>query len=57
MVEAEQPLQFPETVEELRETSVGPVPGLTSPRSRPSLAPSDIPADDDVLATLLGMCI
>ena len=54
MVEAEQPLELPEIVEELRETFVAPAPGLTSPRRRPSLAPSDLPADDDVLATLLG---
>ena len=51
MVEREQPLEFTETVEELRETSVATGPGLTSPRRRPSL---DLPADDDVLAALLG---
>ena len=51
MVEREQPLEFTEIVEELRETSVVAGPSLTSPR-RPSL---DLPADDDVLASLLGM--
>lgn len=52
MVEREQPLEFAETVEEPREISVETGPGLTSPRRRPSL---DLPADDDVLAALLGM--
>lgn len=55
MVEAERPLEIPEIPEELREISVAPVPGVPSPRRRPSLAPSYIPADEDVLATLLGM--
>lgn len=41
MVEAEQPLELPESVEEPREISVATV--------------DELPADDDVLATLLGM--
>ncbi|XP_024378145.1 sister chromatid cohesion 1 protein 4 [Physcomitrium patens] len=47
----EQPLEVAEIAEELREASVEAIPGLTSPRRRPSL---DLPRDDDVLATLLG---
>lgn len=43
-----------EKLDELREDSVVNIPGLTSPRRRPSLMEDDLPADDDVLATLLG---
>lgn len=52
MADMEQPLEFLENVEELRETSAAAISGLTSPGRRPS---PDLRADDDVLGSLLGM--
>jgi hypothetical protein len=52
MVDKEQLLGDDDKMEEL---PVANIPGLTSPQRRHSLMEEDLPGDDDVLATLLGL--
>lgn len=52
MVDKEQLLGDDDKMEEL---PVANIPGLTSPQRRDSLMEEDLPGDDDVLATLLGL--